>query len=71
MSSINIEVTPKYGESQDKMIRRFFKKCKKQRIMEEHLEKVMYFKTKSQKKRDKRIKNKHLREKLNRQRRKY
>lgn len=71
MSSVNVEVTPKYGESQDRMIRRFFKKCKKARILEEHIEKTMFFRTKADKARAKRIKNKKLKEKLSRQKYRY
>jgi ribosomal protein S21 len=49
--SILVTVEPKQGETQDKMIRRFFRKCKKQGILEEHIEKTSFFKSKSQQKR--------------------
>lgn len=61
--AINVEVTLRDGESSDKLIKRFFKKCKKQEVVQEYLDKTAYFKTKSQKKRDKVLKNKYLREK--------
>jgi len=38
-------------------IRKFFKKCKKQDIIREHLDKVSFFMTKTQKRREKRRKN--------------
>lgn len=58
---INVEVTLRDGESTEKMIRRFFKKCKKVEIIKEHLEKVSYARSKSRKRRDKIQKNKYLR----------
>jgi ribosomal protein S21 len=62
--SVNIEVALKQGESADKLIKRFLKKCKKQDILKEHLEKVSFFRTNSQKRRAKRAKNKRLKENL-------
>ncbi len=59
----NLEVRLKPGESIDKLIKRFIKKCKKEEIVKEHLEKVSYFKSPSQKRRAKRAKNKHLKNK--------
>ena len=38
----------------DTLIRRFLKKCKKERIVKEYTEKTSYYKSKSQKKREKR-----------------
>jgi ribosomal protein S21 len=61
--SINIEVTLRPGESGEKLIKRFSKKCKKQEVIQEYLDKTSFFRTKSQKKRDKVLKNKYLREK--------
>lgn len=61
---VNVEVKLKEGESSDKLIRRFIKKCKKQEIVKEHLDKISFFKTKSQKRREKRSKNKRLKENL-------
>jgi len=58
---VNVEVTPRDGESSEKMIRRFFKKCKKTEIIREYLEKTAYHRSKSRKRRDKIQKNKHLR----------
>lgn len=60
---VNVEVRLKPGESADKLIKRFVKKCKKSDIIKEHLEKVSFFLTPSQKRKQKRAKNKHLREK--------
>lgn len=59
----NIEVKAKPGESTDKLIKRFLKKVKKQEIIKEYLDRVSFFRTKSQKKRWKRAKNKFLKEK--------
>jgi ribosomal protein S21 len=61
MHPVNVEVRLREGESIDKMIKRFFKKCKKQDILKEHLEKISFHRTKSQKRRDKIQKNRHLR----------
>ena len=36
------------------LIRRFLKKCKKERVVKEYVEKTSYYKSKSQKKREKR-----------------
>ena len=60
--TINVEVRPKPGESDEKLIKRFLKKCKKQEIIREYLDRVSYAKTKSQKRRQKRIKNRYLRQ---------
>lgn len=46
-----IEVYPKNGEHQEKMIKRFFRKCKKQKILEEHIDKTSFFLSKKQRKR--------------------
>lgn len=59
---VNVEVILKPGESTDRLIKRFLKKVKKSDIIKEHLEKTV-FRTKSQKIRWKRAKNKHFREK--------
>lgn len=59
----NIIVFPKQGESQEKMIRRFFKKCKKQEIIQEHLSKTSFFVSKNEKKRKKIKENAFLRQK--------
>lgn len=59
--AVNVQVFLKDGESVEKMVRRFFKKCKKMEIVKEHLEKVSHARTTSQKKRDKVRKNKYLR----------
>ena len=63
MSITKVEVFPRRDESFEKMLKRFIKKCKKQEIIKEHLEKTSFHKTKSQKRRDKIEKNKYLRKK--------
>ena len=45
----NIVVTPRRRETQDRMIRRFIKKCKKQGIVDE-IKDRRYFKSNSEKK---------------------
>lgn len=62
--AVNVQVVLRPGESADKLIKRFVKKCKKQDILKEHLEKVSFFRTNSQKRRSKRAKNKRLKENL-------
>lgn len=57
------EVRLKHGESADRLIKRFVKKCKKGDIIKEYLDKVSFHRTKSQKRRAKRSKNRFLREK--------
>jgi ribosomal protein S21 len=59
----NFQVKLKPGESQERLIKSFLKRCKKEDIIKEHVEKTSFFMTKSQKKRQKRLKNKFLREK--------
>jgi len=59
----NIEVKSRAGENADKLVKRFIKKCKKEDIVKEYLEKTSYALTKSQKKRAKRLKNRFLRQK--------
>ena len=44
----NIKVTPRRRETQDRMIKRFIKKCKKQGIVDE-IKDRRYFKTNSEK----------------------
>jgi len=52
---INVEVTPRYpNEPIDRMIRRFTKKIKKERIMEDYREKRYYEKPSEKRKKDKR-----------------
>lgn len=51
------------GEPAEKLIRRFFKKYKKLEIAAEYCDKTQNFKTKSQKRRDKRRKNQYLKQK--------
>jgi len=61
--SINVEVRLKPNESQEKLLKRFLKKCKKTEITKEHIEKTLFYSKPSQKRRSKRLKNKFLREK--------
>lgn len=61
MNAINVQVKVREGESSERLIRRFFKKCKKVDIVREHLDKVSFARSKSQKKRAKIQKNKYLR----------
>ena len=56
----NITVRPRRGESTERMIRRFIKKCKKQRILETYRARTDYYIKPSVKKRIKR--NKAIRE---------
>jgi ribosomal protein S21 len=44
----NIKVTPRHKESQERMIKRFIKKCKKQGIIDE-IKDRRYFKSNSEK----------------------
>lgn len=57
-----VEVKLRDGESQERLIKRFLKKCKKQEIIREYLEKTSYHRSKSRKRRDKIMKNKYMRE---------
>lgn len=52
---INIQVVAREGESVDCLLKRFSKKCKKEDIIKEYLEKTSFFKTKSEKRRQKRL----------------
>jgi hypothetical protein len=58
--AINVEERLREGESAERLIKRFFKKCKKQEIIKEHLEKTSFFRTRRQKRRIKALKNKYL-----------
>tara|TARA_B100000131_G_scaffold290642_1_gene303581 strand:- start:1484 stop:1735 length:252 start_codon:yes stop_codon:yes gene_type:complete len=53
---INVEVRPKHNEHPERTIRRFIKKCKKERIVEEYRDRMYYTK-----KAEKRRKQKYLR----------
>ena len=59
--AINVEEKLREGETTEKLIKRFFKKCKKVEVIKEHLEKTASFKTSRQKRREKRLKNEHIR----------
>lgn len=58
---VNVEVKLREGEGFDRLFKRFLKKCKKAEIIKEYREKTEYFLTRSQKKREKRRRNKFLR----------
>ena len=60
---INVLVTLRKGESPEKFLKRFQKRCKKIGIVKEYLEKTLFFKTKAQKRKEKQLKNKWLRNK--------
>jgi len=52
--SINVEVKPKYeNEDPERMIRRFTKKCKKERIIENFRDRMRYEKPSIKRKREK------------------
>lgn len=61
--AINLELKLRPGESVDKLIKRFFKKCKNQEIVREYLNRVSYFKSKRQKRREKSAKAKFIKRK--------
>lgn len=58
---INVSVELRPGESSDRLIKRFVKKCKSEDIVREYLGKISFYKTRSEKKRDKIRKNQYLR----------
>jgi ribosomal protein S21 len=62
-AAINVEVKNTHNDPTEKIIKKFFKKCRKQDILREYLDKTSFFLTKSQKRRNKRLKNKFLRQK--------
>ena len=51
--SINVEVKLQRDETEERLIKRFFKKVKKFNIIEEFLEKTSFYKKPSVKRRDK------------------
>lgn len=59
----NVYTVLKPGETQEKLLKRFFKKVKKSEIIKEHLEKISSFKTKREKQREKMLRNKFLKKK--------
>ena len=62
--SINVEVKPKYeNEDVERMIRRFTKKCKKERIIEDFKDRMRYEKPSIKRKRE-RAQRKKVLEKL-------
>ena len=61
---INCEVNADKNLDFEKMLKKFNKKVKKSNILAEHVEKTLYFKTRSQKLRAKRLRNKFIRAKL-------
>jgi len=59
----NVVLYPREGELFEKFLKRFMKKCKKQEVLKEWYEKNYYFKSKSQKRREKTRRNKFLQSK--------
>ena len=59
----NVEVRARKDESGERLLKRFSKKCKKNDIVREYLDRVTCFKTNRQKKREKSEKIKWLRNK--------
>ena len=59
----NVEVFLGERESQESLLRRFSKKCKKQDIVKEYLDKTSCFKSKSQKRKEKSLKAQYIRNK--------
>jgi len=55
LSGIAVNLRP--GESQEKLLKRFVKRCKKEDIIKEYLEKTAFYKSKKQRRREKRRKN--------------
>lgn len=53
----NVIVKLRIGESQESILKRFAKKYKKENIAKEYVDKVAFFKTKTQKRRTKFLKN--------------
>lgn len=62
MSIANVEVRLEEGMSQDKLLKKFLKKCKNENIIREYLDRVSFHMTKSQKEKAKRRKNQFLRQ---------
>jgi ribosomal protein S21 len=69
--AVNVECVLKPNESTDKLIKRFIKKCKKEEIIKEYLEKISFFRSPSEKRKHKRAKNRHLRHKEQRKSEKF
>lgn len=51
--AVTVSVKAKQGESSESVIRRFLRACKKERIVNEYLEKTRYYKPPSQRRREK------------------
>lgn len=60
--AVNVSVELRPGESSERLIKRFIKKCKKEDVIREYLTKTSFHRTKSQKRREKIRKNRHLRQ---------
>jgi ribosomal protein S21 len=61
---INVEIVPRDGEYIDKVLKRFTKRVKKDNVLGEIYQRT-YFKSKTEKRREKQVKNRFLREKKN------
>ena len=68
---VNVSVTKRRGESDERLIRRFNRKCKKQKIVQEYREKTDYYVKPSVTKRIKKQKAIREQEKLRRKQEKH
>lgn len=62
MSVASVCVRLEDGMSQEKLLKKFLKKCKNENIVREYLEKTSFYLSPSEKRKAKRRKNKFLRE---------
>ena len=60
--AINVEVRLEPNMPQEKLIKKFFKKCKNENVTQEYLAKTSFYLSKSQKQKAKIRKNKFLRQ---------
>lgn len=58
---INVEVRLRHNEHPEKLIRRFSKKCKKERIVEEYRDRMYYTKKAEKRRREKYLKKRKAR----------
>lgn len=66
MRPAHVQVILERDMSQEKLIKKFFKKCKNEDIVREYLDKTSFYLTKSQKEKEKQRKNKFLRQRKQR-----
>jgi ribosomal protein S21 len=62
---VNVEVYLFRGESTEKLIKRFFKKCKKSDILKEYTDRITFYRKPSEKRKSKWLKNKWFKNKKN------